>query len=163
MRDKGELHPRLRLSGVSDTNTDACTGSTLETAQISVYSQPQAESLHGPSCFGTTLSGARVPVQEEGKIHLKGTKPAQSQSSGLLLQQLGIRPHTEYGSDSHGAEDNFHLTTDSSSIPPISSPTSYQSDSYQYTLRKDITCVHIKSSSPTKAMVTNSLYGNAPT
>ena len=72
--------------------------------------------------------------------HLTGTGPAQDWISRFLLQQL----------ETYWAERKSCLTRSFSSSLSISSHTHYQGYSCQHTLRKNVTCIHIKSSSPTK-------------
>ena len=107
-----------------------------------------------------TLGGASQCWDRES-TRLRGTGSAQSRPYGLLVQQLGT--------DSAPAEQGWLLNrgetpphTGSSSSPSVCSPTSYQEDSGQHTLRKDMTGVHIKSSPPAKTRGTHSLRRNAP-
>ena len=55
-----------------------------------------------PSFFSTPLLQGKAPVWGERKhTHLKGTEPAQAGPSGLLLQQLGSRPHPRQSDGGH--------------------------------------------------------------
>ena len=58
---------------------------------------------------------------------------------------------TTQGRHSHWAERKSCLRSGANSSPSISSTTAYQGDSFQHILRKGITGIHLKSSSPSKA------------
>lgn len=77
---------RLHLSGAL-----AFTGSIRALSVANTSQEP----TWAPLASAFPVSGAMVPVLwEVGKsTHLKGTELAQAQPSGLLLQQLGVRPH----------------------------------------------------------------------
>ena len=94
-------------------------------------------------------------------LTLRGMGSGPSRPYGLLLQHLGT--------DSAPAEQGWLLNrgetpphTGSSSSPSACSPTSYQDDSGQHILKKDVTGVQIKSSPPAKTRATHSLRRNAP-
>lgn len=81
---KEDLDPRLHPSRAKAAIAGTCPESTSERRRASLCSLP---SYRPP--FLQHLPGAG-----RGKsIHLKGIEPAWVQSSGLLLQQLGIRSH----------------------------------------------------------------------
>lgn len=64
-----------------------------------------------------------------------GNRASLTQPSGFLLQQLGSHPGPLYGGDGHWAEGKSWFTPNSGPSPFISSPTSYQGDSYQHILK----------------------------
>lgn len=79
---------RLHLSRARETNMSTCTGSASERAQNSVYCQQEQRVNTGPTCFRTSLSVARVPVQGKGKTYTSRKQRTPSPSSELLLYQL---------------------------------------------------------------------------
>lgn len=108
-------------------------------------------SHHSPHLFiswkpsWAPLALAQLPSKSKGAgarrweiIPLVKRESAQTWPSELLLLQLGIWPHTQEGGNSHWAERKSYLTLAPGSSSSISSPTSYQGDSWQNTLRKDV-------------------------
>lgn len=91
--------------------------------------------------------GEGAHVGREEIIHLKEMEPARTWPSGLLLHL-----YPQYGDDRH-LEEKFWLTPGSVSCSSISSLISYQLNSHQHTLRKYMTCVHMRFSSPNKATI----------
>lgn len=69
MRKKGDFDPRLHLSRVKGNYAGICTGSTWETAWISVCSQHNLRACTGPHHSAVSASGARIMVIEVEKAH----------------------------------------------------------------------------------------------
>ena len=156
LRDKGDLDLRL-CPGQLLAPDRQCGGDSPNLCLQRIRAKAPLASSPPPA---PTLGGASQCWDRES-TRLRGTGSAQSRPYGLLLQQLGT--------DSAPAEQGWLLNrgetpphTGSSSSPSVCSPTSYQDDSGQHILRKDVTGVHIKSSPPAKTQGTRSLRRNVP-
>ena len=116
MRDKGDLDPRLHLSRVKEIFAGPCSRSASGTVWICLL-PTQAKSLLGPSLASALPTMGQRSWCGRGKSTLlKGKEPAWAQPSGVLLQQPGIKTHSQLGGDSHEQRGN-----------PISHPAQFQS------------------------------------
>jgi len=94
----------------------------LEWGAIAFSGQHELRACKSPTSLQHYPLWGKVLGVGEGKTtHLKETNSAQAWPSGLLLKELGIRLHPQWGNDSHWEEGMAHLTPSSSSSPCISS------------------------------------------
>lgn len=144
-----DLHPRLCLSRVRETIVDAHSAQQRKLGPL-----PEAdrsiESPFCPICFSTAHCGAWVSSTEKGeKPSLKGIEPAQAHPQGFCCSNLESDLFSLGRRGSLSTGEDWPRTW---LYPAISSPTPYQGHSCWHALSKDMTCVHIKSSTPTKGI-----------
>ena len=80
-------------------------------------------------------------------MHSKTKEPDRTQPSGLLLQQLGRRPHPRQGSNSCRAKRKPCRTSSTGSGHHNTNHIPYQGDNNWHTIKKDMAGIHTKASS----------------
>ena len=137
VRDKGKSHLNLCLSTAMETYT----GSTLNLCwNMSLL----------PSALPS--SGAKVRVQRERKSHTwKEQSHLKFNPLGFCSRSMGSDSALDWAVMAASRQEVWpHTSTTTASGIGISSPSPSQGESCQHTLKKDMTWVHIKFSSPIK-------------
>ena len=128
-------------------------GSQMSQPQGDNSCERQRHQAHSSMWAGTaSLCSGSTSAERWGVQEGKGNGATTDPKSGLLLQQFENHPQTQYGAAGHWVEGKPQFTPSLGSNPNISKHISYQDDSCQHTLGKDVTHVCIKSSLLTKAI-----------
>ena len=93
--------------------------------------------LGTPSCSITSFFWGKISNAGRGySIHLHEMESAWTWNSGLLYHQLETQPNSPIGRVGYWVQEKSRLIPGIGSGPSISSPTSHQSESCQYTRSK---------------------------
>ena len=102
-----------------------------------------------PTCINTPPLWIKGLWGRGKHTHLKGQSQLRPDSQGFCSSNLGSDPtHYRAVMDT----EQSCLTPSISPSPSICSPTLCQGESCQHTLRKEVTCIHNKSSFPSKGI-----------